>query len=352
MKICLLVHGAEAFYSGAISELLERLKHFGETEIFVTGTMAKTASLDVDFNVKVWNGTPSELLKALEREFDLFLLLSYSKSPKSGYAFGEIVFKRSGVKKPFLQLELCNKTAVAWNCEAKIAESFGFRIFQPMSFDNVWRENERTYRRILAVEPGEFLLVGGIVVGKVRDNEVLLVAENREIVELRGVEIKEHGLEKLRRIYQGIDLEKIKICSLKGFKTKEAEFKGKRGTGVAFIDHSGDMVYRFAGNCEGAVCIGDDTTAISSEILFRFGTPVLGIVDGDRDFISQVKNIHSDSEIFVTKHDDLAGKIIFEEVFCEKEILEENFTSLKDKIAKILQSKDLLLSRKAMEDFI
>ncbi|MEM3505769.1 MAG: DUF2117 domain-containing protein, partial [Archaeoglobaceae archaeon] len=112
------------------------------------------------------------------------------------------------------------------------------------------------------------------------------------------------------------------------------------------------QAYRFAGNCEEAVCIGDDTTAIASEILFRFGTPVLGIVDGDRDFISQVKNIHSDSEIFVTKHDDLAGKIIFEEVFCEKEILEENFTSLKDKIAKILQSKDLLLSRKAMKDFI
>ncbi|MEM0303009.1 MAG: DUF2117 domain-containing protein [Archaeoglobaceae archaeon] len=352
MKICVFVHGADAFYSKAIFDILGKIAEYGDFEVFITGTMARTASIDVDFNVKVWNGTPSELLKALEREFDLFLLLSYSKSPESGYTFGEIVFKRSKIRKPFLQLELCNKTAVAWNCEAKIAEDLGFRIFQPMSFDNVWRENERTYRRILAVEPGEFLLVGGIVVGKVRDNEVLLVAENGEIVELRGVEIKEHGLEKLRRIYQKIDLEKIKICSLKGFKTKEAEFKGKRGTGVAFIDHSGDMVYRFAGNCEGAVCIGDDTTAISSEIFFRFGTPVLGIVDGDRDFISQVKNIHSDSEIFVTKHDDLAGKIIFEEVFCEKEILEENFTSLKDRVAKILQSKDLLLSRKAMKDFI
>ncbi|MCS7144065.1 MAG: DUF2117 domain-containing protein [Archaeoglobaceae archaeon] len=352
MRICVLIHGAEAFYSGSISKLIEKLNPLGEIEAFVTGTMARTASLDVDCKVKIWNGTPSELFKKMEKDFDLFVILSHSKSPESGYKFGEIIFKRSAIKKPLLQLEISNKTAILWNGSFKIAEELGFEIVEPRSHENnVWVKNGRFYRKISAVEHGEFILIGGIVVGKVKEREVLLIAENGDLIELRGVEVKEHGLEKLKRFYPTIDLENIKICTLNSFKTKETTFKGNEGSGVAFVDHSSEKIYMFAGKCEGAVCIGDDTTAIASEILFRFNTPVLGIVDGDRDFILDLKNIHPDSEIFITEHDDLAGKIVFEELFRGKEILMESFGEVKEKIAEILRSKSILSSRRLLKDF-
>ncbi|MCS7130588.1 MAG: DUF2117 domain-containing protein [Archaeoglobaceae archaeon] len=352
MRICLLIHGVEAFYSGSISKLIENLKPFGEIEAFVTGTMARTASLDVDFEVKIWDGTPSELFKEMEKDFDLFLILSCSKSPESGYEFGRIVFERCAIKKPLIQLELSNCTAVLWNGFCSIAEGLGFEIVEPKSLEKrIWIENGKLYRRISAVEPGEFLLIGGIVVGKVKEKEVLLIAENGKLVELKGVEVKEHGLEKLKRFYPTIELEKIKICTLRSFKSKETALKGKKGSGVAFIDHSSDKIFKFAGKCEGAVCIGDDTTAIASEILFRFDTPVLGIVDGDRDFLLDLKNIHPSSEILITEHDDLAGKIVFEELFKGKEILMENFEEVKDRIVELLRLKHMLSSRKALKDF-
>lgn len=351
MKICALIHGADSFYSGAISKLIEKLKEFGELELFVTGTMARTASLDTNLPVKVWHGQPSELLKQAEKEFDVILIVSYSKSPESGYSFGEIVFRRSGVNKPVLQFELSNNTAILWNRNSHpIADKIGFRSVHPESRILTWKEGNREYRKVSAVEVGELLLINGIVVGRIKDRDVIVVAENGEIVDLIGVEVKKHGLEKLKRRNPRIELEKIKICSLRRFKAVEGSIRQSKGFGVAFVDHAGAEIYRFAGKCGSAVCIGDDTTAVASEILSRFDTPVLGIVDGDRDFVLYPATIHPDSEVLITKHDDLAGAIIFEEVFKGREMLFEEFNWVKRKIEEVLESKSLLISKKPLKE--
>jgi hypothetical protein len=153
MMICLLVHGAESFHSGSISRLIERLKDFGKVRLFVTGTMARTASIDRDFPVEVFQGQPSELLRQNESDFDVFLIASHSKSPESGYSFGKIVFRRSGVKKPVLQFELSNETAVLWNCSSHpIAESVGFRVVHPKIGELTWRKGKKELRRVSAAE--------------------------------------------------------------------------------------------------------------------------------------------------------------------------------------------------------
>lgn len=352
MKICVLVHGIEAFYSKEIESVVEKLKEIGEIEIYVTGTMARTASIDSDLAVEVWEGLPSELFKSLEKKFDLFLIASYSKSPESGYAFGEIIFNRSKVSKPVLQLELSNKTAIIWNGNFhSILEKIGFKTLELIIDEKlVWNDGKRTYRRVLATEPGELLLIDGIVVGRVREKEVLLVSEDGEILELQGVDVKQHGLEKLRKKYPKIDLEKIRICSLKGFKSVKATIKGSRGKGTAFIDHSAYEIYEFAGDCEGAVCIGDDTTAIAGEILFRFDTPILGIVDGDRDSVVKKANIHPESELFIVKSDDLAGKLIFERVFESRDFIMDCFANIKRKIEPLLLNEGLLISKGEMKE--
>lgn len=350
MKLLVFIHGAEAFYSGEALKLLDKLRAFGEIKAFVTGTMARTSSLDTGFRVEVWSGRPSELLKFAEGEFDAVVIATHSKSAESGYAFGEILVRKSQISKPVLQFELSNRTAVLWNGKGiELAEKIGFELVKPEKIEKaLWKEGGRVYRRILAVEPGEFLLIDGIVVGRVKEREVLIVSEGGEILELRGVEVKKHGLEKLRRKAVKLDLENIKVCTLKSFKTVEANVKGRRGVGVAFVDHSADRIYEFAGKCEGVVCVGDDTTAIASEILFRFNTPVLGIVDEDRDSVLIPRNFHPDSEVLVTKHDDFAGEIVFEKIFKGRDVIAENFASVRERIADLLVSSSLLVARKTI----
>ena len=125
------------------------------------------------------------------------------------------------MKKPFLQFELSNETAVLWNCDSHpIADKLGFRTVHPKSRELMWKEGEREFRRVSAVEA---------VVGRVRDHEVVIVAENGEIVDLIGVEVKKHGLEKLKRKNPRIGLEKVKVCTLKGFKVVQGKIQRKRG---------------------------------------------------------------------------------------------------------------------------
>ena len=51
---------------------------------------------------------------------------------------------------------------------------------------------------------------------------------------------------------------------------------------IAFLDHAGEDVYAFK-DASAVITIGDDTTLISSDILYRFNVPIIGITDGDLD---------------------------------------------------------------------
>ncbi|MEM4496022.1 MAG: DUF2117 domain-containing protein [Archaeoglobaceae archaeon] len=355
MKICLLVHGAEAFYSGEVAKVAEKLKNLGDIKIFVTGAISRTAAIDEKINLEFWKGLPSTLLKSNEKDFDVFILLTYSKSAVSGYTYAKTVLERSKIKKPVLQLEISNKTAKIWNSKnfdfKDVLELLRFELVDPdIEVKNFWKEGSREYRRVLAIEKGELLLIDGLVVGRAKDEDVVIVAENGKIVEIRGLELKRHGIEKLMKKHEKIDLEKIKVCSLRRFELKSVEAVKKKGFGVAFIDHSGYEVYDFAENCEGIVCVGDDTTFITSEILFRFGKPVLGIVDGDLDIVINKKNVHPISEIFITKHDDLAGEIVFKRVFCERNYVQQNFEEIRYKIMELLKSSGLLIQRRKLSE--
>lgn len=59
---------------------------------------------------------------------------------------------------------------------------------------------------------------------------------------------------------------------------------------MVFIDHAGYDMYRLASEAEAAITVGDDTTSVVGDILYRFQKPILGITDGDRD--SLLENVH------------------------------------------------------------
>ncbi len=359
MKIYVLFHGPEIFYSGVAVKLLESLSKLGSVRGIVTGTMTRTAALDeyLDNRVEVWEKTPSSCLRDMEGEADLIVISSYAKNPESGYAYAWRLVEKSGVKKPLVQVEASNGTVIPWSGGKEVAEflarELNFSVKMPAHFEKtLWREGSRVYRRVLAVNPGEFLLINGFLVGRVKGNEVVLVAENGRLVELIGVDVKEHGLEKLTRRYPFLDLEgaKVDTLSLLRKSKKEAPVRGNRGVGVAFIDHSGYDIYHFAGSCEGAVCVGDDTTLVASDILYRFDTPVLGIVDRDCDLILEHVNVHPESELLITRHDDKAGELIFKRLFRERSFLKElSFQEVKERAAELLERAGLLVRRTPLD---
>ncbi|HDI46269.1 MAG TPA: DUF2117 domain-containing protein [Candidatus Methanomethylia archaeon] len=359
MKIYVLFHGPEIFYSGVAAKLLEALGRLGSVRGVVTDTMTRTAALDeyLDDRVEVWEKTPSSCLKDMEGEADLLVIASYAKMPESGYAYAWRLVEKSRVKKPLVQVEASNGTVIPWSNGREVAEylarELNFTLKMPTQFERtLWREGSRVYRRVLAVNPGEFLLINGFLVGRVKGDEVILVEENGRLVELIGVDVKEHGLEKLMKRYPTLNLEEAKVDTLSLLRKskREAPVRGSRGVGVAFIDHSGYDIYHFAGRCEGAVCVGDDTTLVASDILYRFNTPVLGIVDKDCDLILEHVNVHPESELLITRHDDEAGELIFKQLFRERSFSKElSFQEVKERAAELLKRADLLIRRTPLD---
>ncbi len=65
------------------------------------------------------------------------------------------------------------------------------------------------------------------------------------------------------------------------------------------------------------VTVGDDTTAIAGDILSRMGIPIIGIIDGDLDGISQRTVVPKGSMIIRLEHgyDDKVGRRIKDEIF-------------------------------------
>jgi len=181
-----------------------------------------------------------------------------------------------------------SRTVAYWGEVKELAEDFaeklGFKLIDSVDFGlTFWREGDKEYRKVLAVEPGDWILVNGIVIGRAVDRDVVFVCQGRRVVEVKGAEVKPHGLQKL----SDVDLEGTKIDTVKLLRD-EVECRAKVGYSVknrvAFIDRAGYEVFRFLdeGICC-AVTVGDDTTAIVGDILERFGLPIIGIVDGDRD---------------------------------------------------------------------
>jgi len=218
-----------------------------------------------------------------------------------------------------------------------LAKGLGFKLVKGVDFGIIlWREGDRTYRGVLAVEPEDLIMVNGIVIGRALDRDVVFVCESGRIVEVRGAELKPRGLRKLGHV----DLERAKIDSVKLLRD---EVKSRARVGyptknkIVFIDHDGYEVFKFLdeGICC-AVTVGDDTTAVVSDVLERFGVPVIGIVDGDEDGLLRGRRLHPSSVILKVRSDDAFGKEVFEKLFQGRGVIEGDFEYVKLRILELL----------------
>ncbi|HNR43882.1 MAG TPA: DUF2117 domain-containing protein, partial [Methanofastidiosum sp.] len=154
-----------------------------------------------------------------------------------------------------------------------------------------------------------------------------------QIERIQGVEIKKHGLEKIKEV----DIFSLKVDSTNGFEAREAFIVRKLyGENILFINHDAYSIYKNLSNLSGAVTVGDDTTRISGYILQRFGLPLIGIVDGDKDGIIKGEHFHKGSVLLEVERDDITGSIIQSHFFRENITMKSDFDKLKNDIEKYL----------------
>lgn len=358
MKISLVIHGPEVIDSGEVKIVLEKLSRLGEVKAELSGTMGKTAVLDAGLE-KVIDITkhlkPSVCIESSFETADFVCLLNRGKTFETGRIFGSKVASRlkEPEKKPLIQIEspgcpsgkLIPLNKKAGNCIEKFSETLEIPAENPLPFYNpVSIETcsntgkTRITRKISGVLPGENIFINGIVIGKALSSEIKIISENGFITAIKGGEIKEHGLEKLHNYEKRdpVDLARAWIKSgdirrnnllLPGAKKQntsarklDSDFRAVTGKivpgKVVLIDHAAENTYELAAGAELAITVGDDTTAIAGDILFRLGIPIIGITDGDCDNVTCEPKTLPGSIILrlVPGSDDIVGEMVKQEL--------------------------------------
>ncbi|MEA4957628.1 hypothetical protein SDC9_21274 [bioreactor metagenome] len=193
-------------------------------------------------------------------------------------------------------------------------------------------------RYIHGVSPNENIFVNGVVIGKSNSENLSLVSKDGKIVDIIGGEIKKHGIEKLGVV--DINNAVVKTGLLRKTNPNPRIIKDSKDINinrsennrikVAFLDHAAEDIYSLK-NVDIVVTIGDDTTLVASDILYRFNIPVIGITDGDVDKVVQKGYVTEGSTIIELKpgQDDIVGKYIFQNVFKSKNYIKLEFSSTK-----------------------
>jgi hypothetical protein len=354
MRIGVVVHGPNIIDSGYALKLIELLKSYGQVSARLGGTMGRTAVIDaslenvIDISRKL---VPSDSLKIFhDDDVDVIFLLNYGKSDVTGQVFGYKVYnhyadKISDNSIPVIQIERpgeADGSIIQWNGNLEIAddlsEKLNLDIVAPEEVyeRHIKHDDVGVNRRVVhGVSPGENIMVNSVVIGKTHSDKLILIAKDNHIVDIVGGELKSHGLEKLGEV--DLDSAIIKTGLLRHAKVTPRVISSEKSSDfkVTFLDHAGEDVYRFR-DSNLVITIGDDTTLISSDILYRFDIPIIGITDGDLDKVVEDGFKVKNSIIFEVESgfDDVCGQNIKREIFAGKEE-SHDFTSIDDVRVKV-----------------
>ena len=364
MKIGLVVHGPHIVDSGYAAKIIELLKEFGTVKARLGGTMGRTAVYDahlentIDISTKL---LPSQSIDKFSQEkFDVTFLINYGKSSLTGHAFGYKVFKRCQIPPTLIQIERPGEedgSIVPWSCNdtyfiKELSERLGLKIVSPediiTEMENKYKsefdfkdEKQRVVRKIAGVGPDENIFVNGIVVGRSNSFEVYLVAEDGIIIEIRGGELKEHGVEKLGTIDLKNAIIKTGLLRKSKIKPRVVEKKDQNGNyNIAFLNHAAEDIYLLK-DADMVVTVGDDTTLVAGDILYRFKVPVIGITDGDLDKVVENGFKTEGSMIIELENgwDDIIGHKLFNELFNQRERIEtDNIENFKKQMLQIINN--------------
>jgi hypothetical protein len=355
MKIGVVVHGPYIVDSGYAEVILDLLEDYGEVKARLGGTMGRTAVHDAELENRIDISKkllPSQSIdKFQDEKLDVIFLINYGKSNITGHAFGFKVFKRSKNNPPLIQIERPGEidgSIIPWQVKLSefagiIAKRMKLKLIMPEEIIAEIGHNQTSekLRKIAGVSLDENIFVNGIVIGKSTSEDVILVAEDGIITKIIGGELKEHGVEKLGKV----DLKSaiIKTGLLRRSEVTPRIVKPCKNSDkycVAFLNHAAEDVYKLK-DVDFVVTIGDDTTLVAGDILYRFGVPIIGITDGDIDKVVE-KGFKSNESLIIELEegfDDIIGEIIQDKLFKMREIIEiENIENFKSEILHIINN--------------
>lgn len=358
LKIGVIVHGPGIIDTGYAKKIIDILSDYGIVSARLGGTMGRTAVIDANLeniiNIKD-KLFPSESIKLLSKDNDVLFLLNYGKSTITGHTFGYKVLNNIDGDVNLIQIERPGEddgTIIQWNSKSDVdlVSQISKRLQLPVicadeaialvkNRTGYIKNNNRVERKVAGVSPGENIMVNGTIIGKVTASDLTIIAEDNHITQMIGGTIKIHGLEKLGEV----DLSRaiIKTGLLRkanNIKPRIIQQKSHKQLKAAFLDHAAEDIYQY-NNADILVSVGDDTTLLSSDILYRFNIPVIGITDGDLDKVVLEGFKHDDSIIIQVKsgYDDIIGGIIHDKLFNDSDYLViDNISSFKKNLVSII----------------
>ena len=335
MNIGIVVHGPNIIDSGYALKLINLIVEYGNVSVRLGGTMGRTAVIDeslediIDISRIL---VPSDSLKIFhEDSVDVIFLLNYGKSSTTGQVIGYKVYNHYKNKidennTPIIQIERPGEvdgSVINWAVKSNLADEFAKKlnltIVEPEEiYENHIKDDEKSQSRrtIHGVSPGENIMVNSVVIGKSTSDKLVLVSNDNKIVDIVGGEIKPHGVEKLGDVDLSSAIVKTGLLRKAKVTPRVLENKTSEKFKLAFLDHAGEDVYKFR-NASCVITIGDDTTLIASDILYRFNIPIIGITDGDLDKVVEDGFKSKNSVIFEVEsgNDDIIGNIIYKKIF-------------------------------------
>lgn len=363
MKIGVIVHGPGIIDTGYAKKIINILKQYGEVSCRLGGTMGRTAVIDahleneIDITRKL---LPSQSIQLSSQENDVLFLLNYGKSQITGHTFGYKVLSNVPEKVNLIQIERPGEpdgVIIQWNnydnsdLIKKINQKLKLEI---MDYRQATKKVEkltgyntrdnRVERKVAGVSPGENIMLNGIIIGKVTGNELTIIAENNHITQMHGGTIKEHGLEKLGKT----DLSKaiIKTGLLRksdNIKPRKIMHKKNKQLTASFLNHAAEDIYKYK-DSDILISVGDDTTLLSSDILYRFNVPIIGITDGDLDKVV-LEGFKLDESLIIqvqSGYDDIIGNKIHEEIFDKEDFKHiTSIASFKEEIINLIKRENI-----------
>ena len=360
MRIGIVVHGPNIIDSGFALKIINLLKNYGEVSARLGGTMGRTAVIDagleniIDISKKL---VPSDSLKLFhDDKYDVIFLLNYGKSDITGQVFGYKVYnfyikKIENNSIPVVQIERPGEddgSIILWNGDLiffdDLFQKLNLNLISPQEIyeNHIKNDDEGVDKRVVhGVNPNENIMVNSIVIGKTNSDKLILFSKDNKIVGIEGGELKSHGVEKLGEV----DLKTaiIKTGLLRHAKVTPRVISSSKPDifKVSFLNHAGEDVYRFRDSSL-VITVGDDTTLIACDILYRFDIPVIGITDGDLDKVVENGFKVKNSIIFELESgfDDVVGQDIKSKFFEDNEFSYEfsDIEYVSDKIIEIIKN--------------